>query len=119
MAMTQQLTPQYIEVDSTNLVVIRGARSYNTVSYCCDYGISRVQFANVNNPSLDGIDGYVDYSCENQAFVEAGTNYALRRFTLVLPILKIPEHGLTTITTEFFLATKKLWKKLINLIQYQ
>jgi hypothetical protein len=35
----------------------------------------------VNNPSLDGIDGYVDYSCEFQAFVEPGTNYALRIYT--------------------------------------
>ena len=61
---------QYIEIDSTNLVISAGPNP-NTVSYCCDYGISRVQFANVNNPSLDGIDGYVDYSCENQAFVEA------------------------------------------------
>ena len=71
---------QYIEIDSTNLVISAGPNP-NTVSYCCDYGISRVQFANVNNPSLDGIDGYVDYSCENQAFVEAGTNYALRVYT--------------------------------------
>ena len=71
---------QYIEIDSTNLVISAGPNP-TTVSYCCDYGISRVQFANINNPSLDGIDGYVDYSCEFQAFVEAGTNYALRIYT--------------------------------------
>ena len=71
---------QYIEIDSTNLVLSAGPDP-TTVSYCCDYGISRVQFANINNPSLDGIDGYVDYSCELQAFVEAGTNYALRIYT--------------------------------------
>ena len=71
---------QYIEVDSTNLVTSAGPDP-TTISYCCDYGISRVQFSNINNPSLDGIDGYVDYSCEYQAFVEPGTNYALRIFT--------------------------------------
>ena len=71
---------QFIEIDSTNLVLSAGPDPI-TISYCCDYGISRVQFANINNPSLDGIDGYVDYSCELQAFVEAGTNYALRIFT--------------------------------------
>ena len=71
---------QYIEIDSTNLVTSAGPDPI-TISYCCDYGISRVQFANVNNPSLDGIEGYVDYSCELQAFVEPGTNYALRVFT--------------------------------------
>ena len=71
---------QYIEVDSTNLVSSAGPDPI-TLSYCCDYGISRVQFSNINNPSLDGIDGYVDYSCEYQAFVEPGTNYALRIFT--------------------------------------
>ena len=71
---------QYIEIDSTNLVISAGTNPITT-SYCCDYGISRVQFSNINNPSLDGIDGYVDYSCEFQAFVEPGTNYALRIYT--------------------------------------
>ena len=72
--------PQYIEVDSTNLLS-PVAYNPNTLSYCCDYGISRVQIANINNPSLDGIVGYEDFSCLEQAFVEAGTNYALRVFT--------------------------------------
>ena len=71
---------QYIEIDSTNLVLSAGPNPITT-SYCCDYGISRVQFSNLNNPSLDGIDGYVDYSCEFQASVEPGTNYALRIYT--------------------------------------
>ena len=72
--------PQYVEVDSTNLLS-PVAYNPNTLSYCCDYGISRVQIANINNPSLDGIVGYEDFSCLEQAFVEAGTNYALRVFT--------------------------------------
>ena len=49
--------PQYVEVDSTNLLS-PVAYNPNTLSYCCDYGISRVQIANINNPSLDGIVGY-------------------------------------------------------------
>ena len=71
---------QYIEVDSTNLLT---PISYNpnTLSYCCDYGISRVQLANINKPSFDGSAGYEDFSCLEQAFVEAGSNYALRIFT--------------------------------------
>jgi len=72
--------PQYVEVDSTNLLS-PVAYNPNTLSYCCDYGISRVQIANINNPSLDGVAGYEDFSCLEQAFVEAGTNYALRVFT--------------------------------------
>ena len=72
--------PQYIEVDSTNLLS-PVASNPSTLSYCCDYGISRVQIANINKPSLDGIAGYEDFSCLEQAFVEAGTNYALRIFT--------------------------------------
>ena len=54
--------------------------------------LSRVQIANINNPSLDGIVGYEDFSCLEQAFVEAGTNYALRVLQVVI-IHKILEHG--------------------------
>ena len=72
--------PQYIEVDSTNLLIPVGYNP-NTLSYCCDYGISRVQLANINNPSFDGSAGYEDFSCLQQAYVESGTNYALRIFT--------------------------------------
>lgn len=71
---------QYIEIDSTNLLVPVGYNP-NTLSYCCDYGISRVQLANINNPSFDGSVGYEDFSCLHQAYVEAGTNYALRIYT--------------------------------------
>ena len=71
---------QYIEIDSTNLLIPVGYNP-NTLSYCCDYGISRVQLANINNPSFDGSVGYEDFSCLHQAYVEAGTNYALRIYT--------------------------------------
>ena len=45
------------------------------------FRISRVQFANINHPTLDGIEGYQDYSCEQQAFVEASGNYTLKVYT--------------------------------------
>ena len=106
---------QYIEVDSTNLVLSAGPDPITT-SYCCDYGISRVQFSNLNNPSLDGIDGYVDYSCEYQAFVVPGTNYALRVYTG--PTNSQDTRAWIDYNNDgVFLTTKKLWKKLINLIQ--
>ena len=99
---------QYIEIDSTNLVLSAGPDP-TTVSYCCDYGF-QVQFANINNPSLDGIDGYVDYSCELQAFVEAGTNYALRIYgpTNLTDIV----HGLTTTMMVFFSNNEKVMDKI-------
>jgi PKD repeat protein len=71
---------QLIEVNTANAVT--PASCYpSTLGYCCDYGISRVQFSNINNPSLNGIEGYVDYSCDQRATVEVGTNYALRIYT--------------------------------------
>lgn len=71
---------QLIEVNTANAVT--PASCYpSTLGYCCDYGISRVQFSNINNPSLDGIEGFVDYSCNQRATVEVGTNYALRIYT--------------------------------------
>ena len=72
--------PQLIEVDTT--FKVRTPSCYpSTLSYCCDYGITRVQFSNINHPSSDAIEGYMDFSCEHQAFVEPNTNYALRIYT--------------------------------------
>ncbi|MFL2585925.1 MAG: GEVED domain-containing protein [Parvicellaceae bacterium] len=73
-------SPQHIEVDTAFAVIVPNC-SPSTLSYCCDYGISRVQFANINHPTLDGIEGYQDYSCEQQAFVEASGNYTLKVYT--------------------------------------
>lgn len=71
---------QYITVD-TSFQLIAPSCSPSTINYCCDYGISRVQFANINHPSLGGQEGYKDYSCEHQAYVDASTNYTLKVFT--------------------------------------
>ena len=71
---------QYIEVNTVNMVIAASC-SPSTLSYCCDYGINRVQFSNINHPSLDAIEGYLDLSCDQQAIVEANTNYTLRVYT--------------------------------------
>ena len=78
---------QFIEVDSTNYIApfidtITGSISQpSTLGYCCEYGIEKVEFSNVNNLTLDGIEGYVDYSCDYQAIVEAGSSYTLKVYS--------------------------------------
>lgn len=69
-------SPNHIEVD-TAFNVITPSCTPSTLGYCCDYGINRVQFANINHPSADAIEGYSDFSCEQRAYVEAGNNYIL------------------------------------------
>ena len=78
---------QFVEIDSSNFIApfidpSSGLVSKpNTLSYCCEYGISKVEFSNVNNPSMDGVDGYVDYSCDLQVIVEPGNSYTLKVYS--------------------------------------
>ena len=74
---------QFIEVDTIYAVTPTAILSCypSTLNYCCDYGITRVQFANINHPSADALDGYSDFSCDQRAMVNAGTNYSLKVFT--------------------------------------
>jgi len=67
---------QLITVDSSNLLNPASC-SPNTVNHFDDYGILNVEFANINNSSVDGEEGYVDFSCYHQANVEIGQNYSL------------------------------------------
>ncbi len=48
-----------------------------TSAYCCDYGIYQVDFNTISNPTLDGIDGYQDYSCTQNTTVTEGSIYSL------------------------------------------
>ena len=50
----------------------------STLNHFSDYGIEKVEFANINNLSTHGEEGYMDFSCENQAYIEAGANYILK-----------------------------------------
>ena len=70
----------YVEVD-TSFKLTPALCTPSTLAYCCDYGINRVQFANINHPSADAMEGYVDFSCDQRAMVELNNNYALRVFT--------------------------------------
>lgn len=48
-----------------------------TTSYCCGYGIFQVTFANINNATADGVEGYQDFSCSNSTVVNEGDIYLL------------------------------------------
>ncbi|MEO8066988.1 MAG: PKD domain-containing protein [Flavobacteriales bacterium] len=48
-----------------------------TQSWCCGYGILGVQFAGINNTSVDGSEGYQDRTCGNQANVTEGNSYPI------------------------------------------
>ena len=78
---TSSLTlTNYVEVD-TSFKLTPASCIPTTLAYCCDYGINRVQFSNINHPSADAIEGYADFSCDQRALVELNSNYALRVFT--------------------------------------
>ena len=70
---------QFIEIDSTNFIL---PVAYNpiTVNYCCQYGVERVLFENINHLSLSAQEGYKDFSCENQANLDPNNNYQLKVF---------------------------------------
>ena len=68
--------PGYIQVSTSNAVT--PASCYpSTLGYCCKYGILKVMFNTIVNPTLDGVDGYQDYSCEYQTYVDIGNSYTL------------------------------------------
>ena len=46
-----------------------------TTSYCCGYGITGVNFADINNTTIDGIESYQDFSCTNTTTVIEGISY--------------------------------------------
>ncbi len=68
---------QFIEVDTTNFI---SSSAYNpvTLNYCCQYGIERVIFENINHLSMNAEEGYMDFSCENQANLDQNNNYTLK-----------------------------------------
>lgn len=64
-----------IHVTSSNL--LGNACIPTTTAYCCQYGITQVQFANILNNTADAADGYQDYSCSYTANVNVGTAYPI------------------------------------------
>jgi len=66
----------YVTVNTAGQVAVPSC-SPITTAYCCAYGIYQVDFNTISNPTLDGIDGYKDYSCTNSTIVTEGSNYTL------------------------------------------
>lgn len=66
----------YIHVTLGNIPVTPSCMP-STFSYCCGYGIYRVQMSTINKSSADGIDGYKDYSCTDQATLTEGQSYPI------------------------------------------
>lgn len=48
-----------------------------TTSYCCDRGITQVQFNTINNTSSNGISGYQDFTCTHSTTVMEGMIYPI------------------------------------------
>ncbi len=49
----------------------------STSSYCCGYGIYKVSFDAIQNTSIDGVEGYMDFSCTNLTSVTGGSTHVL------------------------------------------
>jgi len=56
-----------------------------TVNYCCNFGITRVRLANVDQTSVDGRAGYEDFSCAQRAMLTADHPYVLQLTTGLNP----------------------------------
>lgn len=56
-------------------MVTAAACTPNTLAHCCEYGITTVSFAGINNNSAGGEEDYQDFSCEHQATVTEGSAY--------------------------------------------
>ncbi len=67
--------PRYVRYN--NQVPVAAACTPQTISYCCNYGITRVQFAGINRTSATGSASYEDFTCSSRAAVVAGNTYTL------------------------------------------
>ena len=68
--------PGYIEVETSNMVVSATCEP-QTLAHCCEYGIYKVQLNTINKSSLNSIEGYQDFSCQNQTELTPGNSYLL------------------------------------------
>ncbi|PCI95774.1 MAG: hypothetical protein COB15_11815 [Flavobacteriales bacterium] len=66
----------YITVNTAGQVVSASCNPA-TLAYCCGYGIAQVDFNTISNASLDGVEGYTDFSCTNSTSVTEGISYSL------------------------------------------
>lgn len=66
--------PNYISVMLGNIPVAATCQP-STFSYCCGYGIYKVQMSTINKNSPDASEGYKDFSCTDQATLTEGQSY--------------------------------------------
>jgi len=64
----------YIHVTLGNIPVATSCQPA-TFSYCCGYGIYKVQFGTINKSSADASEGYKDFSCTDQTTLTEGQSY--------------------------------------------
>ena len=74
------LMPGFIVVSTANALTPANC-SPSTLGYCCKYGINKVVFNSINNTTLDASEGYQDYSCEHQTYVNIGDTYSITIIT--------------------------------------
>jgi PKD repeat protein len=66
----------YIDVTLGNTPVAPSCQPA-TFSYCCGYGIYKVQLGTINYSSADASEGYKDYSCDAQTTLTEGQSYPI------------------------------------------
>ena len=66
----------YVTVNTGNQLLAPSCMPAST-AYCCAYGIYQVDFNTISHPSLDGTEGYQDFSCQNTTTVTEGSSYTL------------------------------------------
>lgn len=66
----------YITVTLGNIPVAASCAP-STFSYCCGYGIYKVQMSAINKSSADASEGYKDFSCTDQATLTEGQSYPI------------------------------------------
>ena len=71
-----ETTINYITVNTAGQVAPASC-SPTTISYCCGYGITNVNFNTIINPTIDAVEGYQDFSCTYQTNISEGNVYPL------------------------------------------
>lgn len=66
----------YIDVTLGNIPVAAACMP-STFSYCCGYGIYKVQLGSISKSSPDASEGYKDFSCTDQATLTEGQLYPI------------------------------------------
>lgn len=66
----------YITVNTAGQVAAASC-SPATSAYCCGYGIYQVDFNTISNMTIDGVEGYQDFSCSQSTTITEGNSYGL------------------------------------------